>query len=87
MTYKVLFDIQYFNGSSRFETSKFETKGKGKKVLRAHLKEYIKNTLVYEKESKPVNIRIVRIERVEELNPNNVWNKEDREKFINKYNY
>ena len=62
MKYKVLFDIQYFNGSSRFEESKFETKGKGKKVLKAHLKEYVKNTLIYEAESKPVNIRIVRID-------------------------
>ena len=87
MKYKVLFDIQYFNGSSRFEESKFETKGKGKKVLRSHLKDYVKNTLVYEREDKPVNVEIIRIERVEELNPNNVWNKEDKEKFINKYSY
>lgn len=87
MKYKVLFDIQYFNGSSRFEESKFETKGKGKKVLRSHLKDYVRNTLVYERESRPVNIEIVRIERVEELNPNNIWNKEDKENFINKYSY
>ena len=87
MIYKVLFDVQYLNGSSRFEESKFETKGKGKKVLRSHLKDWVQNTLIYEREDHPVNIRIVRIERVEELNPNNVWNKEDREKFINKYSY
>ena len=87
MTYKVLFDVQYLNGSSRFEESKFETKWKGKKVLRSHLKDWVQNTLVYEREDKPVNINIVRIERVDELNPNNVWDKEDRKKFINKYSY
>ena len=87
MTYKVLFDIQYLNESSRFDEKKFEVKGKGKKVLRAWLKDYIKNTLVYEKESHPVNINIIRIERVDELNPNDIWNKEDKEKFINKYSY
>ena len=87
MKYKVLFDIQYLNGSSRFEEVKFETKGKGKKVLRAHLQKYIKNTLIYENESHPVNIVIVSINRVEELNPNNIWDKEDREKFINKYSF
>jgi len=87
MQYKVLFDVQYLNGSSRFEESKFETKGKGKKVLRSHLKEWIQNTLVYEREDKPVNIRIVRIEKNEELNPNKIWDKKDKEKFINKYNY
>ena len=87
MTYKVLFNIEYFNGSSRFVEPKFEVKGKGKKVLRAWLKDFIKNTLVYERESRPVNVDIIRIYRIDELNPNNVWDKEDREKFINKYNY
>ena len=84
MNYKVRFEIFYLNGSSRFSDTKIETKGKGKKVLRAHIKDYIKNTFVYERESHPVDIRIVRIERVDELNINNVWNKDDRKLFIDK---
>ena len=53
---------------------------KGKKVLRSHIKKYIEN---YFKESKHlVNVNVISIERFETLNFNNVWNKDDYDKFI-----
>lgn len=84
MKYSVTFEIYYFNGFSRFEDTIFETKGKGKKVLKSHIKTYIQNTFIYERADRPVDVRIVHIKRYEELNPNNVWNKDDYKKFINK---
>ena len=82
MKYSVTFEIHYLNGSSRFEDITFETKGKGKKVLKSHIKTYIQNTFIYERELHPIDVRIVYIKRYEELNPNNILNKDDYKKFI-----
>ena len=82
MKYKVLFDIQFFNGSSIFESKEFDTKGRGKKVLRAHIKKYIED--FYSWSEHTVDVRVVYIHRYDELNFNNVWPKEDFEKFKDK---
>ena len=82
MKYYVTFEIYYLNGSSRLEDTTFETKGKGKKVLKSHIKTYIQNIFIYERELHPVDVRIVNIKRYEELNPNNVWNKNEYKQFI-----
>lgn len=84
MKYSVTFEIYYLNGSSRFEDTTLETKWKGKKVLKSHIKTCIQNIFIYERASHPVDVRIVRIKCYEELNPNNVWDKDDYKKFINK---
>lgn len=80
MKYEVLADIQYVNGSSRFEYFRFDTKGKGKKVLRAHIKKEIEYLI--EHGAYIDEIRIVSIKRYDELNFNNVWNKDDYKKFM-----
>lgn len=80
MKYKVGFRLEYFNEVYNVYYKIFDTKGKGKKVLRSHIKEYIEN---YFKESKHlVNVNVISIERFETLNFNNVWNKDDYDKFI-----
>ena len=49
-------------------------KGKGKKVLRAHIKKYIED--IYNAPEKIFDVTIVYIKRFESLNPNNIWDKE-----------
>ena len=82
MKYEVDFYIEYYNGSKGGRTVTFETKGKGKKVLRAHIKKYIEE--IYNAPEKIYNVRIESIKRFESLRPNNVWNKEDFEKYKDK---
>lgn len=79
MKYKVGFRLEYFNGTYNIYYISFETKGKGKKVLRSHIKKYIED--YYKEQNHIVNINIISIERFENLNFNNVWNKEDFKKF------
>ena len=82
MKYEVDFYIEYYNGSKGGRTVTFETKGKGKKVLKAHLKKYIEE--IYDAPEKIFNVTIVYIKKFESLNPNNVWNKEDFIKYKDK---
>ena len=82
MKYEVDFYIEYYNGSKGGRTVTFETKGKGKKVLKAHLKKYIEE--IYDAQEKIFDVTIVYIKKFESLNPNNVWNKEDFEKYKDK---
>ena len=82
MKYEVNFYIEYYNGSKGERTVTFETKGKGKKVLKAHLKKYIEE--IYDAPEKIFDVTIVYIKKFELLNPNNVWNKEDFVKYKDK---
>ena len=82
MKYEVDFYIEYYNGSKGGRTVTFETKGKGKKVLKAHLKKYIEE--IYDAPEKIFDVTIVYIKKFESLNPNNVWNKEDFVKYKDK---
>lgn len=82
MKYEVDFYIEYYNGSKGGRTVTFETKGKGKKVLKAHLKKYIEE--IYNAPEKIFDVTIVYIKKFESLNPNNVWNKEDFVKYKDK---
>ena len=82
MKYEVDFYIEYYNGSKGGRTVTFETKGKGKKVLKAHLKKYIEE--IYDAPEKIFDVTIVYIKKFESLNPNNVCNKEDFEKYKDK---
>lgn len=80
MKYEVLVDVQYVYGSSRFEYFRFDTKGKGKKVLRANIKKSIEYLI--EHDAYIDEIRIVHVKRFEELNFNNIWDKDDYKKFM-----
>ena len=82
MKYEVDFYIEYYNGSKGGKTVTFETKGKGKKVLRAHIKKYIED--IYNSQERIFDVTIVYIKRFEKLNPNNVWIKEEFEKYKDK---
>ncbi len=82
MKYRVGFRLEYFNGSYNIEYETFETKGKGKKVLRSHIKKYVEN--YYSSPDHIVNINIISIERFDTLNFNNIWDKEDYNKFTDK---
>ena len=82
MKYEVNFYIEYYNGSKGGRTVTFETMGKGKKVLKAHLKKYIEE--IYDAPEKIFDVTIVYIKKFESLNPNNVWNKEDFVKYKDK---
>ena len=85
MNYKIMFDLVFFNGSRIIDHVKIETKGKGKKVLRAKIKEYIE--YCYNREEHIVDVIPMSIERYDTLNFNNIWPKEDFEKFKNKCYY
>lgn len=85
MNYKIMFDLTFFNGSRITEDVKIETKGKGKKVLRAKIKEYIE--YFYNMQENVVEVTPLSIIRYDTLNFNNVWPKEDFEKFKNKCYY
>ena len=82
MKYEVYFYLEYYNGSKGSDTVTFETKGKGKKVLKAHLKKYIED--FYKAPERLYDVSIIYIKKFEKLNPNNVWNKEDFENFKDK---
>ena len=82
MTYRVSFNITFFNGSSILEVKKFETKGKGKKVLRAHIKKYVEQ--FFSMPERTENVNVLSIEKFETINFNNVWPKEDYKKFTDK---
>lgn len=80
MKYKVGFRVEYFNGVYNIYYESFDTKGKGKKVLKSHIKKYVEN--YFNSCEHVVNVNIISIERFETLNFNNVWNKDDYNKFI-----
>ena len=82
MKYEVLFDLEYYNGSNGSEKVTFETFGKGKKVLRAKLKEYIES--FYKAPDKLYNVRIVYIKRFESIRPYSIWSREEWDKFNDK---
>ena len=85
MKYEVLFELEYYNGSLGSSLVTFETFGKNKKVLKAHLKKYIEN--FYNAPEKLYDVRIEYIKCYESLRPSNVWNKEEFEKYKNKLYY
>ena len=82
MKYEVLFELEYWNGSNGSEVVTFETFGKNKKVLRSKLKDYIEN--FYDAPERLYDVRIIYIKRFESLGINNVWDKEEFNKFKDK---
>ena len=85
MKYEVLFELKYYNGSNGSKKVIFETFGKNKKVLKAHLKKYIED--IYNAPEKLYDVRIEYIKRYESLRPSNVWDNEEFEKYKNKLYY
>ena len=57
MNYKIMFDLTFLNGSRITEHVNIETKGKGKKVLRAKIKEYIE--YFYNMKENVVKVRVM----------------------------
>lgn len=82
MKYEVLFELEYYNGSNGSEVVTFETFGKGKKVLKAKIKEYVEG--FYKEPEKLYNVRIVHIKRFESIRPYSIWSREEFEKLNDK---
>jgi len=85
MKYEVLFELEYLNDSNDSRKVTFETFGKNKKILKAHLKKYIED--FYNAFEKLYDVRIESIKRFESLRPSNVWNKEEFKKYKDKLYY
>ena len=88
MNYKVTIKVTYKDGDSFTHDESFITKGANRKVLRAAIKEIIEE-LCSENYGFDVsnfaNIEVLKIVRTDELNFNNVWNKDLYKKFLSKY--